>query len=187
MAGADGADGAPGGSQGPKTVFVTSGLFTGDLKSQGGALTGLRGGDEICQAAAENGIVPPGTYIALLSTSTKDAIDRLPANPNGYFLSDGVKVADDKAGLFVDAPDTLLVPIDVDEFGIDFSGIDEVWTGSFGDMSPSGIFWEACSDWTVSTMGTVGSFGTTFVELSGWLGISLTGCDEFKHLYCVQR
>ncbi len=178
----------PEGGQGPKTIFVTSATFDGDLKSHAGALTGLRGGDEICQAAAEDGIVPPGTYIALLSTSDKDAIDRLPANPNGYFLPDGVEVAHDTVGLFVDAPDTLLVPVEVDEFGMDFDGTNEVWTGSFGSVSPSGTFSAACSDWTDSTTGTVGISGSTFTEFPPWLGTGGSeSCNEFKHLYCVQR
>lgn len=77
---------APDYGTGPKTVFLTSNTYNADLKSAGGALTGLRGADEICQAAAENGNVPPGTYIAWLSTSTKDAIDRLPDNFAGYMM-----------------------------------------------------------------------------------------------------
>lgn len=72
-----------------KTVFVTSATFSGNLG-------GLTGADDKCQAAADGpaSIVPPGTYIAWLSTSVKDAIDRLPANTSGYFLPSGKKVAD---------------------------------------------------------------------------------------------
>ena len=121
-----------GGGGGSKTVFVTSESFTADLRSEGMAPTGLRGGDEICQAAAENGIVPPGQYIALLSNSDKDAIDRLPANPDGYFLPNGVKVADDTAALFDTATVSLLAPIDIDEFGNDI-GQEDVWTGTLVD------------------------------------------------------
>ena len=37
---------------------VTSRTLTGDLRTHGGALTDLRGADEICQAAAEEGLSP---------------------------------------------------------------------------------------------------------------------------------
>jgi hypothetical protein len=131
---------------GPKTVFVTSQTFHGDLRTQGGALTGLRGGDEICQAAAENGIVPPGTYIAWLSTSVKDAIDRLPANTSGYFLPSGRKVADSTTDV-VSCPDEGFCPghvIDEDELG--GGGIlGAVWTGTGSGGRASAA---TCNDWT---------------------------------------
>ena len=89
-----------GGAAGSKTVFVTSLTFPADLKRFSHAgLSALRGADDICQAAAEHGVVPIGHYIAWLSTPFKDAIDRLPPNTSGYFLPSGVKVADDNSDL----------------------------------------------------------------------------------------
>ena len=182
---ADDTGGGDGGG-GPKTVFVTSEIFTADLRSQGMAPTGLRGGDELCQAAAENGIVPPGQYIALLSTSDKDAIDRLPANPDGYFLPDGTKLADDTAALFDTGAISLLAPIDVDEFGNSAGGNSDTWTGTSEDGTYSG---DACDDWSNETYpsGFFANFGYNTETDELWLYESLGICSLTAHLYCIQR
>ena len=174
-----------GGGGGSKTVFVTSESFTADLRSEGMAPTGLRGGDELCQAAAENGIVPPGQYIALLSNSDKDAIDRLPANPDGYFLPNGVKVADDTAALFDTATVSLLASIDIDEFGNSILQ-EDVWTGTLVDGTFSG---NACDDWSnsESTFNFFGLFGLSDETGEAWLNESPGICGLTSHLYCVQR
>lgn len=61
---------------------------------QGMGGDGLTGADNLCQSAANRGIVPPGTYIVWLSTADKDVRDRLPPNEAGYFLPDGGRPAD---------------------------------------------------------------------------------------------
>ncbi len=184
---------------GPKTVFVTSQTFHGDLRTQGGALTGLRGGDKICQAAAENGIVPPGTYIAWLSTSVKDAIDRLPANTSGYFLPSGRKVADSKSDV-VSCTDpavpgkVLICPgrvIDEDELG-GVGILGAVWTGTHSDGRASAA---TCTDWTdgggggyvataqygISLVGTGGAYGKGYVLDCG------PGAAFDARIICFQR
>jgi hypothetical protein len=175
-------DDLPGVDAGPKTVFVTSGVFTGDLQSPGVAPTGLRGGDEICQAAAEQGIVPPGTYIAWLSTPVKDAIDRLPPNPGGYFLPSLIKVADDKADL---TDGSIQHAIDEDEFGIIISPV-HVWTGTMGDGTSEG---SNCLDWTDETAPlTFGSYGVNGRTDAFWTDVDDRFCDSANiHLYCFQR
>jgi len=177
---------------GPKTVFVTSQTFHGDLRTQGGALTGLRGGDEICQAAAENGIVPPGTYIAWLSTSVKDAIDRLPANTSGYFLPSGRKVADSATDL-VSCTDEFHCPrhaIDEDELG-GVGVVGEVWTGSGRGGRASAA---TCNDWTDGGGGGFVSWAEMGVlterreqGASGYVLSCGPGAMLDARIYCFQR
>lgn len=175
---------------GPKTVFVTSGTFTGDLLTQGEALSGLRGGDEICQDAAEEGIVPPGTYIAWLSNSNKDAKDRLPPNNSGFFLPDGVtKVADDKTDLTNGSIDHRM---DQDEFGDPVPAFGLVWTGTSGDGTRYPLPGPDCTGWTLegSGAGGVGEFGRVGSPgaVNGlWTNLQAETCDGFFHLYCFQR
>jgi len=55
----------PNAGDGPKTVFVTSGSWNGDLKTAGNGIDGMSGADNLCQVAANrSGKVPPGNYIA---------------------------------------------------------------------------------------------------------------------------
>ncbi len=185
---------------GSKTVFVTSGTFTGDLKTQGGALTGLRGGDEICQAAAEQGVVPPDTYIAWLSTSAKDAIDRLSDGATEYVLPSGIKVADGKADL-VSCPGDICLdhPISEDEFGIALVGADNfVWTGTTAAGTAKSAL-EECDGWSTDAGGNFGSVGRTGDAGCGpgppvgvlcseiWTNDSFGACGGSFGLYCFQR
>ncbi len=183
---------------GPKTVFVTSGVFTGDFRMEGGAATGLRGGDNICQAASERGVVPPAIYIAWLSTPAKDAIDRLPANTSGYFLPSGTKVADDKADLVTCPPNAkgdyvcLDHPINEDEFGnviVVVASVTPVWTGTLRN----GTFgYSDCDGWAAGA-GASGWYGRVHDkslipgDFDTWTSYSVTTCGSTFHLYCFQR
>ncbi len=88
----------------------------------------LTSSDALCQDAPEQGIVPPGTYVAWLSTGTKDAKDRLPFNPDGWVLPDGTtKIADDLADL-IDG--NIQNVINQTEFGIVIGANEITWTGT---------------------------------------------------------
>ena len=193
---------------GKKYVFVTSQTYNGDLKTEGGALTGLRGGDAICQAAAENGSVPPGEYVAWLSTSTKDAKDRLLPAPGGYFLPDGTtKIADNLADLIDGSIDT---SINMDEFGATPQPPDFLiytWTGTLNNglrappsktmpPAPSTNPDASCGDWTIGAPGErYGVSGTAVLNTAPppfepWSAPRETGafrCATRNHLYCFQR
>jgi hypothetical protein len=164
-------------------VFVTAGIFTGNFKTQGNALTGLRGADEICQAEAEDGAVPPGQYVAWLSSDTKNAKDRLPDNTDGYILQDGSVVAIDKDDLL---DGFLLVPLNLTATG---SGVQstEVWTGTFdGGLAAVN---STCNSWVeanpkrVAAYGLLNATGGAF----GWSGEASQPCDGTRRLYCFQR
>src|SRR5947207_2454473 len=51
-----------------KRVFVTSGTWTGDLKTHGGGTDGLDGANKLCQGAATAAALG-GTWVAWLSDS----------------------------------------------------------------------------------------------------------------------
>ncbi len=171
---------------GPKTVFVTSGTFTGDLKTQGGALTGLRGADEICQAAAEQGIVPPGIYIAWLSTSAKDAKDRLPDTATEYLLPSGIKVADGLVDLLsCEGGVCLDHEINEDATATPVPLTNEVWTGSTAGGVSGGA---DCAGWTSASSAATGESGNSSSLLETWAEtFSSDFCDAPLSLYCFQR
>jgi hypothetical protein len=171
-----------------KTVFVTSATFSGNLG-------GLTGADDKCQAEADGpaSIVPPGTYIAWLSTSVKDAIDRLPANTSGYFLPSGRKVADSKSDV-VSCTNPAGCPgrvIDEDELG-GVGILGAVWTGTHSDGRASAA---TCTDWTdgegggfvataqygISLVGTGGAYGKGYVLDCG------PGAASKARIICFQR
>ncbi len=172
-------------SGGPRTVFVTLGRENAGIYralASGVARTGLIGADEICRDEAENGVVPPGHYIAWLSTSAKDAKDRLPPNTGGYFLPSGVKVADDKTDL-IDS--TLDHPIDETASG-DLVPLDtpEVWTGTDGGGMATA---ETCTDWSPDGL-VNGTFGDVTQSGEGWTNAGTAPCGGLSaRLYCFQR
>jgi hypothetical protein len=109
----------------PKTIFVTSMTYTGDLG-------GLAGADIICQGLADapGSIVPEGEYVALLSTDNVPASARITPSSGPYIRPDGVPVAASFAALFHVLSNSvdLITPPSIDEMGGTQAG--QVWTGS---------------------------------------------------------
>lgn len=108
---------------------------------------GLAGADAICQQRAIAAGMS-GTFVALLSTSTVDARDRL-AGSRGWVRMDGAVVLDQPTDLF----SGMWHPIYLDETGVRPGGVlDTVPTGSTdaGTAIPT----QTCVDWTTAA-GTV--------------------------------
>lgn len=175
--GAEGPAGLDAG-EGPKTVFVTSGAWNGDLKTAGMGIDGLSGADNLCQAAANrSGLIPPGIYIAWLSTPATDARDRLPANAFGYVLPDGVTiVADNKADLLDGSLDN---SIDQTEFGATI-GSTHVWTGTFASGLAAGDLvvcsgWETDNSFPSARVGDSASTDNMWTSVSGFDGRPFLG------------
>src|SRR5437016_3989404 len=122
----------------PNRMFATRDTFAG-------ALGGLAGADATCTAAAAAAGLG-GTFVALLSTSTTNAIDRLTA-ARGWARVDGVPFADMPAAIFpstfCDACDELVLAPPLDEYGNAVSGY--AWTGTTSRGTSNG---NACADWT---------------------------------------
>jgi hypothetical protein len=164
-------------------VFVTRGVYSGDLG-------GLAGADEKCTASATAAGLG-GTWVAWLSNETADARDRIPEGE--YRLVDETTiVANDLADL-IDG--TLKNSIEIDENGNPWS--QNVWTGT----QPDGELYtdafgasETCNDWTDGTNDFDGVTGNSGAVDGNWttfgnqapLTPQLSPCNGFRSLYCFE-
>ena len=169
-----------------KTVFTTSTLYNGDLKTAGGGATGVEGADNICNELARAAGLP-GTYTAWLSDSFTDARDRVTQSGVPYRDVTGTIVADDFTDL-TDCSNPLCLQgaIYRDEFGRDAgvwtTGSRTVWTNTATDGS-KGV--NSCNDW--SSVGSVGTWGLIDQRSGpGWTAWNQAACTGEIHLYCFQ-
>lgn len=153
-------------------VFVTSTTVTGGIG-------GLPAADAICQARAAAGGLPPGNYIAWLSTFSVDAASRL-GTARGFVRTDGKLFADTQTGLFINQ--AVLNTILTDENGLAVT-LDDVWTGTLntGTAAPNN-----CADWTNGTGSLTGTAGLTQGGPVSWTLYSFPTCDTQAHLYCFR-
>lgn len=165
-----------------KIVFLTAGLFTGNL---GGTL----GGNAICQTAAENAGLP-GTYKAWLSTTAAgdNPAQKFTQSKLPYVLADGTtQVATNWSG-FVSGEIEHTLNETPDGGMLAPEGSTGYWTGTSGDGTPTQA---NCNNWTIGTsIGDYGgSVGNSFIDLgldwSGWF--SFLQCSQEKRLLCVQQ
>jgi hypothetical protein len=94
----------------PKTIFVSSAGYTGDLVAEanlalGTAFSneeGLEAADALCQSLADgpDSIVPEGKYGALLSAGDVNAFSRIAPSIGPYIRPDGAPVAPNWVSLF---------------------------------------------------------------------------------------
>jgi hypothetical protein len=170
--------GGPGGdAQSPRLnrAFVTSAPFTGNLGGLGGA-------DAKCMAAAGAGGWP-GTFVAFVSTSSTNAIDRLTSS-RGWMRTDDVPVIDSIGAAFTTSQ--MFAPIDRDEHGarVGYGGAPYVWTGSaFDGTYNSGT---SCNDWTLDTggAGEIGDFSAIGGAIA-YVGAQFP-CSVTYHLLCFE-
>ena len=185
-----------------KTVFVTSGHYTGDLLAEVDALnvkgkpfkgnSGLEAADYICQYHAKNGGLS-GRYSAWLSDSTTDAIDRITTASVPYLMPDGTQVAASFEP-FIDSGTLLDHPVCVDELlnahcDEDYNAM--TGTPEFG-VYRSGL---ACSDWQDGTGFGNTVVGTTTDEVvnsqvlgatSRWTDRGVRACNVPRQIYCFE-
>jgi len=168
----------------PRTIFVTSMAYDGDLG-------GLQGADQKCQALADasNSIVPPGEYVALLSTSTVNANSRMPHSIGPVIRPDGTLVAGNFAELFravsSESAGNLLGPPNIDELGVSVVG-GYAWTGS----SPQGLMRpESCDDWASDSISDEGVSGIPATRNASWIAREAEPdtCNKALRLYCVEK
>jgi hypothetical protein len=155
-----------------------------------GNLGGLAGADAVCNRLAAAAHLE-GTFVALLSTSTTNARDRLvvpasaPATPaRGFIRPDGLPVAD-TVGDLLDLH-RLWYPVVLDENGrslvYDVLNQPYVWTGSEGDgrAGPN-----HCADWTRADYDLFGLVGISGDNV-GWVEYKETHCLDMRPTYCVE-
>ena len=165
-----------------RTVFVTSELYTGDIKGD----SPLEVADHHCNTLA-NEALKEGTYMAWLSTKSESAGQRLGLMDfEGKFIgtNDGNVIA---YGWTLLTNDPLVRPIKYDENGMYTSGT--VWTNTDqkGEMAST----NDCNGWTsiwkiwpfVSHLGTVGYPSRSD---PAWTSAGQRKCSETAHLYCFQ-
>jgi hypothetical protein len=152
-------------------------MFTTSL-SYSGALGGLAGADAKCQERARAAGLP-GTFVALLSTTTVDARSRL-GQSRGWIRTDGRPFADNQAALF---QSILFYPPMMDELGRpieeDTSG---VFTGSNADGTRDGL-----TDWGAEAPMTC-SVGLGYGGGRVWLfRYRVSPCNVSSYrLYCFE-
>jgi hypothetical protein len=169
-----GSDG--GASGGMKRVFVTSARYTGDLKTQGAAASGLQGGDNLCSSAASAASLG-GTWKAFLSDSTIDAISRI-ADVGPWFQLDGSKTFASKAALAQPA----LVYVTIDELGMS-NGNSGHWTGS---VAAGARATDHCTSWASASASVEGAAGGVD-SLDMWSAGYSDSCDTKNRLVCFEQ
>jgi len=168
---------------GPRLVFLSSAVYSGDLG-------GTAGADEECQALADAADLE-GEFMAWLSDEdSSPALDFEPSD-GPYELVDGTRIAEDWDDL-VDG--TLANPIDLDENGDPgplsdrFCGGVEtlVLTGTRDNGTRSGT---DCSGWTSNLGG--GTWGRSD-QTANWSlacsgGANQDRCGSFAPIFCFQQ
>lgn len=153
---------------------MTKDTFTGDLKTAGGGTDGLNGADKLCNSKATAAGLG-GTWVAWLSDSTHDAIDRI-SDVGPWYRLDDIKVFNSKAAI----PSGPAVPIDVNEKGLITNFFP--WTGTKANGTKSTTF---CTDWTVNTgNGECGSSGQSDAT---WTEANALSCGIGYNLYCFEQ
>ena len=160
-----------------KRVFVTSGLFNGNLG-------GVSGADIKCNDAA-TGADLGGEWIAWVSTADELIVDRLNDVGPWYLVDGQTLVADNKGQLT--APDRepeLHHAIDMTEAGGALSsGL--VWTGTKADgtLLPS-----RCSEWLSSSPAPAYGYTGNLDQANRYWTDNLSGgCNTQARLYCFEQ
>ena len=173
-------------------VFISSSVFPS------GDLGGLAGADMTCNnLAAAAGL--GGNWVAWLSTSTENAVDRLIPGSGPFVRAQppmaGLVIANDIIEL---TSGTLQNSIQLDELGFDPGSNGAVWTGTRPDgtvatdptfhcSGTQGVC--ACDAWT-SASGDGGTWGNSAFADSRWTAENQgepIGCqDDEERIYCFE-
>lgn len=154
-------------------AFLSSELF------EPSAFASREGIDAECtRLAAAAGL--PGTYVAWLSYTAEDAINRL-GDASGWLRTDGMPFAPSAESLVEGRP---IRPLDLDENGVRVTG-GESWvvTGTRSDGTLEANF--NCEDWTnVDTSAMRALAGFTYRAGSRWTSGYSLDCNARSRVYC---
>jgi len=169
-----------------RTIFVTNSSYASDLG-------GLSGADNKCQTEANNAGMS-GSYKAVLSTGSVDAIDRFDwawhdriANPAGEVVARNDYKLWKKGSEGVKPGETLATPI---QTGAQ-SGTDRVWTGtkSNGERATGGTPTHHCSGWTNGDLEDDAYVGNATETNNEWIANGeYEDCRSYSYarLYCLE-
>lgn len=162
----------------PKRAFVTSAEYSGDLKAQINASTGLAAADMLCGLAAASARLG-GTWKAWIADDGTDAIARM-ADVGPWYLVDGrTMVFESKARM-----PWPLVPLNVTETGAPVSS-SWVWTGTQSDGTRQ--LGSNCEGWSSSNYYKWGGGGLTGSNDYAWTADYDHPCSSSARLYCVEQ
>lgn len=159
-------------------VFVTSGMFEGNLG-------GLAGADMICATAASSAKLG-GTWMAWLSTSASTPAIRFKHSTLPYVLVNGTEVAADWAHLIGGL--NLEAAIMVDEFGQDVvDASTSNWVMTSTDNGGNAFFSNgSCSDYTTASFSVTTTAGNSS-SVNKWTVASEWTCSQGASLYCFEQ
>jgi hypothetical protein len=164
-----------------KRVFATSTTYNGDLKTAGGGADGLDGGDKLCQTRADAASLG-GSWKAWLSSTTVDAIDRLPDVGPWYLIDRCTMVFQSKTAITQSDP---MVAIHRNELGVT-AATPGFWTGTDSDGTRDS---DRCLDWTSAAStedGAVGGGAASFLP-GLWSSFLPSSCDMAMRLICFEQ
>lgn len=174
--------------EGPGNLVFASSIYdTGDLGSwpEADGAVGLAAGDAICESLATSaGLPAPDSFVAWLSTSTVDAVDRV-ISDGPFKRVDGVEVAASRADLLTATSVNLALEsaISVDETG------DYVASNAFTGTNSAGLgTLHDCSGWTSSSFAVDATFGRVQETRGAWTGASdFQACGLILRIYCISN
>lgn len=159
-------------SNGPKTVFITSTTYTGNLG-------GIAGADAKCQARADAASIS-GAYKAWISDNSGSPDAKHTHNPSRYQLVDGTVIADNWDDL---TDGSIQHSINLDEDSHVYNG-SNVWTNTLQQGTTKSSS-DSCNNWS----GTSGSAQTGYSTYSNerWTDYISRACSISYRLYCFQQ
>ncbi len=171
----------------PLTVTKTPGRIAFVSKGTLDNTSGIAGADTLCATEASAASLP-GTFQALLSTSTTPAAMRsgfnFLATSEPYVRPDGIKIADAPtiasgapldSGIWQNADGTYVTTFSLP------------WTGSSTPSSPT-ITAQTCDDWSTNSDPASGDIGETRDSGEFWWNAGTTAlCGNSLPIYCLQE
>jgi hypothetical protein len=166
-------------------AFVTSAWGSGKLSTweAAGGESGMAAGDAICRNLATAAHLPaPDSFLAFLSDSGVDAIDRLTLTNVRYRRVDHYQIADNRGDLLDGTNDNSL---HVDEWGRYVTNGLTAFTGTETDGTYAGT---SCLEWdSTSQPGNVTAGGVSNMRSGVWTAGIGTSCSISNRLYCLSN
>ena len=164
-----------------------AGIWRFAFATQGSWLAG--GGispDSFCQIEAD-GAGLPGSYLAMLATTSGSAASRFDTNPalGPWVRVDGVPITDQPGDLFT--AELWNAPINLTANGQTYVGAALFWNGANSGTMP-GNDGSTCSNWTSADAAADGAVGYVAFSSRSWVWFGLQqSCDVGRKLICLQQ
>jgi hypothetical protein len=161
----------------PQTPTTVVGRIAFTTSSTWTPAGGLAGADAFCTSQATANSLP-GTYLALLSTSTTAAFSRFSLTGPTWTRRDGIALTATASDLASTSTTRLDSFAHVRSDGTRYPYVNS-WTGSVS---------ASCNDWTSSSSGVMATIGSPAIaDRSIWLASFPSTCDLPRALTCLQE